>query len=551
MPPTPSEPRLGLRSPLAYHIFRALWLASVVSNVGTWMQNVAGVWLVTTLTTSALLVALMQTASSLPAFLLSMPAGAIGDIIDRRRLLLFTQGFMAVVAVGLGAATLLGNITAVGVLGFTLLLGLGSALNGPIWQALPIELVPRPVLPFAITLAGVSNNIARAIGPALGGLLIAYYSPGWVFILNGLSFVGTWVVVYRWRREAQPTNGPAENFAGALRTGLRYVQYSPPLLAVLVRTFAFGTGASALWALLSLVVARRLHLQAGSYAVMLSWLGAGAVSGALVIGRIGHRFNLNRRVLVGTLVFVGTNLSLALVESEYWLFPVMFLTGMAWLIVMTSFSTSVQLHVPKWVQARAVSIYMLVFQAGMSLGSVGWGELADHVSLTPTLLAAAAWMAASLVLALPYPMPQPEGLDLSPAEPGPDGLPPPDEAIEGEAGPVIVMIAYDVALADHPAFQAAAQQLTRLRLRDGALRAGVYTDLSQPTRLTEFFYVATWAEHERQQRRFTRDDQLVEAEVRRFHQGPEPPRVTQFLAFPRASNVEIVAPPLQLAGTGQ
>ncbi|MEJ7663135.1 MAG: MFS transporter [Hymenobacter sp.] len=278
--------------------------------------------------------------------------------------------------------------------------------------------------------------MARAIGPALGGLLIAYYSPGWVFMLNGLSFVGTWAVVYRWRREVPPANGPAENFSGALRTGLRYVQYSPPLLAVLVRTFAFGTGASALWALLSLVVARRLHLQAGSYAVMLSWLGAGAVSGALVIGRIGHRFNLNRRVLVGTLVFVGTNLCLALVESEYWLFPVMFLTGMAWLIVMTSFSTSVQLHVPKWVQARAVSIYMLVFQAGMSLGSVGWGELADHVSLTPALLAAAAWMAASLALALPYPMPQPEGLDLSPAEPSPDGLPLPRRAWPGRPAPL-------------------------------------------------------------------------------------------------------------------
>ena len=458
---------------------------------------------------------------------------------------------MALVALGLGAATLLGGITAVEVLGFTLLLGLGSALNGPIWQALPIELVPRPVLPFAITLAGVSNNIARAIGPALGGLLIAYYSPGWVFVLNGLSFMVTWWVVYRWRREAQTTNGPAENFSGALRAGLRYVQYSPPLLAVLVRTFAFGTGASALWALLSLVVARRLHLQAGSYAVMLSWLGAGAVSGALVIGRIGHKFNLNRRVLVGTLVFVGTNLCLALVESEYWLFPVLFLTGMAWLIVMTSFSTSVQLHVPKWVQARAVSIYMLVFQAGMSLGSVGWGELADHVSLTPTLLVAAAWMAVSLVLALPYPMHQPEGLDLRPGDISPGGLPPTEESIEGEAGPVIVMIEYDVAPGDHPAFQAAAQQLTRLRLRDGALRAGVFTDVSQPTRLTEFFYVATWAEHERQQRRFTRDDQLVEAEVRSFHQGPEPPRVTQFLAFPRVSNVEIAAPPLQLAGSAQ
>ena len=569
-PPLPTaSPAPGLRTPFTYSLFRAIWIASLVSNVGTWMQNVAGVWLVTTLTTSALLVALMQTATSLPAFLLSMPAGAIGDLIDRRKLLLFTQGFMALVALGLGVFALAGGIRAIDVLGFTFLLGMGAALNGPIWQTVTTELVPRPVLPFAITLNGVSNNIARAIGPALGGLIIAYYQPGWVFVLNGVSFVGTWMVVYHWRRAEQRDGGPAENFSGALRAGIRYVQYSPPLVAVLVRTGAFSLGASAMWALLSVVVARQLHLQSGSYAVMLSWLGAGAVAGAFLIGRIGYRLNLNRRVLLGSLMFVITNLALASVGSGYWLqyanthawfaainreyllFPVMFLSGTAWLLTMTSFSTSVQLHVPKWVQARAVSIYMLVFQAGMSLGSIVWGELADRSTLTVALLAAATWMLGSLALALPFPMHQPEGLDFSPAEPWSDQLPAVEEAIGLDDGPVVVMIDYDVAAADHAAFRLAAQQLTRLRLRDGALRAGVFTDVSQSTRITEFFYVATWAEHERQHHRFTRDDQLVEAEVRRFHQGDAPPRVTHFLAFPRTPNVEMAAPPLQMAGSAQ
>jgi len=555
MTPTPSSPVAaaapGLRTPFTYSLFRAIWLASLVSNVGTWMQNVAGVWLVTTLTTSALLVALMQTATSLPAFLLSMPAGAIGDLIDRRKLLLFTQGFMAEVALGLGAFALSGAISAIDVLGFTFLLGMGSALNGPIWQTVTTELVPRPVLPFAITLNGVSNNIARAIGPALGGLIIAYYQPGWVFVLNGLSFIGTWLVVYKWKREPSADGGPAENFSGALRAGVRYVQYSPAIVAVLVRCFAFAFGASAMWALLSVVVARRLHLQSGSYAVMLSWLGAGAVSGAFLIGRIGHRLNLNRRVLLGSLVFVGTNLALALVPSEYWLFPVMFISGTAWLITMTSFSTSVQLHVPRWVQARVVSVYMLTFQAGLSLGSIVWGELADRTTVTLALLIAAGWMAASLALALPFPMHQPEGLDFSPAEPWSDQLPALEEEIDPDDGPVVVMIEYNVAPADHAAFRLAAQQLTRLRLRDGALRAGVFTDVAQPARLTEFFYVATWAEHERQHRRFTRDDQLVEAEVRRFHRGEGPPHVTHFLAFPRTPNVEVAAPPLAVAGSAQ
>jgi MFS family permease len=550
---TPAAPKPNFLTPFTYALFRAIWIASVVSNVGTWMQNVAGVWLVTTLTTSALLVALMQTATSLPAFLLSMPAGAIGDLIDRRKLLLATQGFMAVVAFSLGAFTFTGHITAPEVLGFTFLLGMGAALNGPVWQAVATELVPRPVLPFAITLNGVSNNIARAIGPALGGLIIAYYSPGWVFMVNGISFIGTWLVVYRWQRQEEPTNGPAENFTGALRAGLRYVQYSPAIYGVLVRTFAFSFGASAMWALLSVVVARRLHLSSGTYGVMLSWLGAGAITGAFLMGRAGQQLTMNQRVLLGSIGFVGTNLALALVPSEYWLFPVMFVSGTCWLIVMTSFNTTVQLHVPKWVQARVVSIYMLTFQAGMSLGSVAWGELADRISLQTALLVAAGWMLSSLLLALPFPIHQPEGLDLAPADSRTDHTiaTATGEIIGPEDGPVVVMIVYDVAPADWPAFREAAQQLRRLRLRDGALRAGVFADIAEPAHLTEFFYVATWGEHLRQHRRFTRDDQAVEAQVRRFHRGPEPPRVSHFLAFPRTAYVEVPSPPLQVAESVQ
>ncbi|MCC3156230.1 MFS transporter [Hymenobacter sp. 15J16-1T3B] len=543
--PTPVAP-VTLWSPLTHAMFRAIWLASVVSNVGTWMQNVAGVWLVTTLTTSALLVALMQAATSLPAFLLSMPAGALGDLIDRRRLLLVTQGFMGVVAFVLGMLTLGGEVSAYGVLGFTFLLGIGSALNAPVWQTLPAELVPRPVLPFAITLNGVSNNIARAIGPALGGLIIAYYSPGYVFLLNGVSFVGTWVVVYRWRRVQPEASGPAENFAGALRAGLRYVQYSPAIYAVLVRAFAFSFGAAAMWALLSVVTAQRLHLQSGSYGVLLSWLGAGAITGAFLVGRIGQRLNFNQRALLGSFVFVGTNVSLALMPTEYGLFPVMFVSGVAWLITMTAFSTTVQLHVPKWVQARVVSMYMLVFQAGLSLGSIVWGELADRVGLSYSLLGAAAWMALSLLLALPFPMRAADNLDLDPAEHWPE--PVVHGAVDPDDGPVVVMVQYRVPVAAQPAFRQAVGPLTRLRLRDGALRAGVFTDLAQPELITEFFYVATWGEHQRQHHRFTREDQAVEAQVRQFHQGPEPPRVTHFLAFPKAPNVEVPTPPETLQG---
>ena len=531
--------RVTLLTPFAHALFRAIWIAGLVSNVGTWMQNVAGVWLVTALTASATLVALMQTATSLPAFLLSMPGGVLADLVDRRRLLLFTQGFMAVVAMGLGALTLAGGISAQGVLGFTFLLGMGAALNLPIWQSIVTELVPRPAVPSAITLNGVSNNIARALGPAIGGVIIAYYSPGWVFVLNGVSFLGTWAVIYFWQRQPLPTSGPAENFIGALRAGLRYVQYSPAIYGVLVRTFAFSFGAAAMWALTSMVV-KQLHLSAGHYGATLSWLGAGAVTGAVLMARAGPRLNFNQRVLLGVLAFVGTNLALALVSRIYVLYGVMFASGIAWLLVMTSFSTTVQLSVPKWVQARVISVYMLVFQAGLSVGSLVWGELADHLSLRTSLLAAAGWMLASTLLALPFPMRSAEGLNLEPADDRPhtSGA----DVIDPDDGPVLITIEYRVAPADWPAFQAAAEPLRRLRLRDGALRAGVYADLADPTRITEFYYVATWGEHQRQHHRFTREDQVVEAAARRFHLGPAPPLVKHLLAFPHASNVEVPTP---------
>lgn len=531
-----------LWTPFTYALFRAIWLASVVSNIGSWMQSVAGVWLVTTLTTSALVVALMQTATNLPAFILSMPAGALADLVDRRRLLLLTQGFMAVVAFVLGGLTLLGEISALGVLAFTFLLGIGTTLNAPVWQTVTTELVPRPSLPFAITLNGVSNNLARALGPAIGGWIIVYQSPGWVFLLNGLSFLGTFSVVLCWRRAPDIAGGPAENFMGALRAGIRYVRYSPAIYGVLVRTFAFAFGASAWWALLSLVVARHLHLHSATYGVLLSWLGAGAVVGALLMGRAGQRVSFNQRVLVGTLALVGANVALALVTAVQWLYPVMFVSGVAWLLVMTSFSTTVQLHVPNWVQARVISIYMLMFQGGLSLGSIAWGELADRTSLAVALLTAAAWLLLSMLLAIPFAMRSGSGLDLSPAshEAFPVAQGP---AIDLNDGPIVIMIEYQVAAANLPLFRHAVARLVRLRLRNGALRAGVYTDVADPGRITEFFHVSTWGEHQRQHHRFTREDQAVEAQVRQWHTAESAPRVTHFLAF---SKMPVVRPDTRL-----
>ena len=524
--PQPSIP-ISLWEPLRQALFRSIWTAALISNLGTWMQNVAGVWLVTTLSTSATLVALMQTATSLPVFLLSIPAGALADIVDRRKLLLVTQTFMALIALLLGIVTLTGLITAPMVVAFTFVLGIGSALNGPAWQTVTPEVVSRRLLPAAVTLNSVSVNLARAAGPALGGLIIAYYSPGYLFILNGLSFLITLRALWQWTREPVVRTVP-EDFFSALQAGLRYVRYSPSLYVILIRAFAFTFGASAMWALLSLVIARHLHLAAGTYGLMLSCIGAGAVTGALLQGKVSQWLSPNRRIIVAGLVFCLVNVSLATLTSLVLLSGVMFLAGLAWLLVLTSFNASVQLQLPKWVQARALSVYMLVFQGGMALGSLVWGTLGEAFGLPTALIVAAGWLLVSMFLGIPFPIQSTEELNLSPAANWAE----PDVHIpvDYDDGPVVVMIEYDIDAADRPAFFAAIQPLQRLRLRDGASQIGIFTDVALADRQVEFFTVPSWGEHLRQHARFTRSDQALEGRVRAFHRGPDSPKVTHFVA---------------------
>ncbi|GAA4417894.1 MFS transporter [Nibrella viscosa] len=526
---TPTAP-VSIWTAFQTPVFRAIWLAAFVSNIGTWMQNMAGVWLLTTLSKSQILVALMQTATSLPVFMLSIPAGALADLLDRRKLLLTTQLFMAVVACLLGVLTLTGSVSPYTILSFTFLLGIGTALNTPAWQSIAPELVPRPVLPAALVLNGVSINLSRAIGPAVGGMIIAFYSPGYVFLLNGLSFLATCVVLFRWQRKQMETNVPVEDFFSALRAGLRYVQFSPAIQSIMVRGMAFTFGTSAMWALLSLVVARRLQQDAGVYGQMLTWLGAGAVTGALVLNRLAQRLHIEYRLLATTLTLAGVNLALATVTSAFWLYPVMFLAGMAWLLTLTSLNVTIQLNLPRWVQARVLSMYMLAFQGGLAIGSIVWGNVAEQFSLSTALMLAAGWLGLVTLLPLFFRLPYGQMPDMTPAEDWPE--PPATQPIRPEQGPVVVMIEYRINPAELADFLKAMEPLKRLRLRDGALRAGVFSDITDPARQVEFYTVASWGEHLRQHHRFTREDTRIEEQVRRYHTGPDRPMVSHFVTQP-------------------
>jgi MFS family permease len=514
-------------SPLWEPLFRSLWIAAVASNIGTWMQNVGAAWLMTSLAPTPTMVALVQAATSLPVVLVALPAGALADIVDRRALLLVTQSWMLAAATLLGLLTLLGATTAWLLLILTFALGLGAALNAPAWQAIIPELVSRSELRSAVTLNGVAYNIARAVGPALGGLIVAAAGPGAVFMLNAVSFLGVILVLYRWQRPLGESELPAEDVLGAVRAGLRYVRFAPGLRAVLIRTAVFILGGSALWALLPLVARQELGLDAMGYGILLGCLGAGAVLGAALLPRMQHKFSTETFLAGGTLLFALATAAPAYTRHFVLVCVAMLLGGLAWITIMSTFNVGAQVTVPGWVRARALALYGLMFQGGTALGSTFWGVVAERITLPQALAWAAATLVAGLAAMIPYRLKLDEEINLAPSlhwpEPKPVTPPPLD------AGPVLVTVEYIIDPKRAHDFISAMQPVKELRRRDGAYRWGVFYDPSNPKRYLETFVVESWAEHMRQHERVTIADREIEDAVRAFHTGKNPPVVSHLI----------------------
>src|SRR5215467_13584744 len=391
--------------PLRRPVFRNRLIASLISNTGSWMQDTAGTWLMTSLTTSPLLISLMQTAATLPVLLFGLPAGAMADIFDRRRLLLFWAAWMLVEAALLSGLTLTGLIGPGILLVLTGLLNVGAAMNGPTWQAIVPELVPREQLSVAIALNSAGFNLARAIGPALGGLTVAAFASVWlgaglVFSLNALSFIAVLVVIYRWRRTPFFRSAlPAERLLGSMRAGVRYTRFEPAVRSILIRAFLQTFCVSAMWGLLAVVARDDLHHGALGYGILNGCIGLGAVIAAIWLPHARQRFSADTIVSVAALVFAITLLVMGWVH--YW-FPVVLVLiagGMAWTSTASSLNISVQLSVPAWVQARALGIYQMVFQGGLAIGSAFWGGLAERIGTGSALSLAATALATSLPLA--------------------------------------------------------------------------------------------------------------------------------------------------------
>jgi MFS family permease len=535
-PPPASAPEAILErpstgfEPLHSPLFRNLWIASTVSNLGGWMQDTAGTWLMTILTTSPLLIALMQTAASLPVVILGLLAGATADIFERRRLLIFWQSWMLAAVALLSVLTFFNIISPWVLLTLTFLLNIGAAMNSPAWQAIMPELVPREQLPDSVALNSAGFNLARALGPALGGLCIAAFAhadtgAAWTFSLNSLSFVGVILVLYQWKRKPLFKSAlPAERIFGSMRAGLRYIQYAPPLKAVLARSFIFTIFVSAVWSLLAVVAARDLHQGALGYGILNGSMGLGAVVGATSLPHVRRRFSADIIIMASTGVFIGTLLVLAFVHYPAVIIPVLLVAGFAWTSTMSTFNLAIQMTSPSWVQARALGTYQMVFSGGMAIGSVIWGFLAEHLS-TPISLASAA---GGLLVLLPFSnklhVMRGELPNLSPFR---TKLVAPQLALEPEMsdGPVRILIDYIIDPKDYNSFVHAVHDLRDVRLRDGAMRWGIFQDADDPTHLNETFVMESWIDYLRQRERFTESDRAIRDQVMSFHRGKEPPRI--------------------------
>jgi len=473
------------------------------------MQSVGAAWLMTSLTNSPLYIALIQTASALPFFLLALPAGSIGDIFDRRKLILGTETWMLGVAVVLAAATIAGVMTPWLLLLLTLGLSVGDAVESPTWRAIFPELVSKEDLPAAMTLNGIEFNLARAVGPGLGGFVVAAVGAGAAFAFNAFSFLGVIAVIAKWKRPARKSTLPAETFRGATSAAIRYVRYSPDIRTLLLRSGVLIFFTSSFWALLP-TAAKELSKSPLAYGFLLGFFGLGAVLGATVLQRTRSKLSTETLLSLATAMFAAVILSLALLRWPVVLCALMLLGGASWTAVMSLFNIMVQELAPDWVRARVLAVYLFVFQGSVAAGSTLWGYVALRTNVHVTLAVASMGTAACLLLRPLFRLPNTK-VDLSIwnhwAEPAMIEEPAPGE------GPVLITVKYVVDPAKASEFLHYIHRYQRVRRRDGATSWGVFVDTEAPNIYLESFKVDSWGEHQRQHNRFTVADRELERKV--------------------------------------
>ena len=514
-------------APFGNPVFRSLWVATLISNLGGLIQIVAAGWTMTTLTDSQSMVALVTASTSLPIVALSLFAGVLADNYDRRRIMLIAQILMLVASIGLTITTYFSLLTPWLLLIFTFLIGCGGALHNPSWQASVGDIVPRDQVPAAVMANGMSFNMMRSIGPALGGLIIVAAGAAAAFAMNTLSYVALILALAFWRKPMVASDLPRERFVRATGAGFRYVSLSPNLLSIILRGCVFGLTAVAVQALLPLIARDLLGGSASTYGFLLGFFGVGAVCGALANSRVRAKFD-NETIIRTT--FIGTSLGTLLLSTGHGMTVAgmaLLLCGACWVTTNALLNVSLQLSTPRWVVGRAMSLYMMCNAAGMVVGSWMWGLIAQSYDLKFALIASAVTVVLGALACVKSPLPEFDRLNLDPL----NQFIEPTLAVQlkPQTGPIMITIDFDIGESDVPAFLQAMTLRRRIRKRDGARRWSLLRDLEKPNIWTEKYYVATWVEYIRHNQRRTKSDSGVSETLNTLHQGAEPPRVRRMI----------------------
>ncbi|MDD3847017.1 MAG: MFS transporter [Syntrophorhabdaceae bacterium] len=516
----------ALREPM----FRVLWLANIASLVGSWMHETGTAWLMTSMTLSPFMVAMLQTSMTLPFFIMALPAGALADILDRRKLLIGAQLVMLLSALFLGIVTLAGIVTPVTILFLTFILGTAASVNAPTWQSIIPELVSRDRLQSAVTLGSVAFNIARVAGPVFGGLLLALAGPASVFFVNALSFTGVIFAVLHLRFAKREQTLPAERFVGAIRTGVRYVRNVPQVKTVLIRMGIFSFFGSSLWTFLPIIARVRLNLDPSGFGLLLCFFGIGGLLGAILLPHAGQLLRFKPLSSLATLLFAASIGVLSFSGTFFLTAPALLAGGMAWLTLISTYNTAILSIVPSWVRGRVMSVFMLAFFGPFATGSALWGFMASFFGITRTLIFTSLCAALGLLITSHRRLTEPHGVDLTPSEHWPH--------FSGEAepdiheGPILVVAEYSIDPNHLDAFVAAMGSLKTIRMRDGAFRWNLFREAGNDLRFIESFIVQSWAEYLRQRERFTASDGGVVDIVRSCQRDGEPVTIKHFVAQP-------------------
>jgi MFS family permease len=523
----------SIAAPLRHAVFRRIWLASLLSNLGILIQGVGAAWAMTQMTSSADKVALVQTALMLPVMLISMPAGAIADMHDRRIVALIALGIALTGATALTVLAWLNLVTPNLLLALCFVVGSGMALFGPAWQSSVSEQVPAETLPAAVALNGISYNIARSFGPAIGGIVVASAGAVAAFAVNAVLYLPLLVVLFLWNRVSEPSRLPRERLNRAMVSGVRYINHSPSIKIVLTRTLVTGIIGGSVSALMPLVARDLLHGGAQTYGIMLGAFGMGAVIGALNIGEVRRRMSGEAAVRACALSMAGAIAAVAMSDQPVLTAAALVLAGAVWMMAVALFNIGVQLSAPRWVAGRSLAAFQASIAGGIAIGSWGWGHLTDIAGVQTALLVSAGLMALSPLLGLWLRMPPVGARNEDAAELLAD--PEVRLSLTGRSGPLVVEIEYRVAQDNARAFHNVMQDVQLSRQRNGAYGWSIARDVADPELWTERYHCPTWLDYLRQRNRATQSERELHQKAIAFHLGPEPIRVRRMLERPFGS----------------